>query len=91
MAVYGIVRGISMFLRLISYAILIYCILSWVLPPYNKVMMFFARIIDPLLRPIRRLLLRFLPRIPLDLSPLVLGLLLQLIERIVWWLAMLLI
>lgn len=84
MVLYGIFRGISMFLQAIYYFLLIYCLLSWILPPYNKVMMFFNRILDPILRPIRSLLFRIFPRAPIDLSALVLFFVLQLLNTLIW-------
>lgn len=84
MVLYGIFRGISIFLQIIYYALLVYCLLSWILPPYNKVMMFLSRFVDPLLRPIRTLLFRIFPRMPLDFSALVLFFLLNILQRLVW-------
>lgn len=84
MALYGVFRGISMFLQVIYYALLAYCLLSWILPPYNKVMMFLARFVDPLLRPIRNVLFRIFPRMPLDLSALVAFFLLRIVDSLLW-------
>lgn len=84
MALYGIFRGISMFLQVIYYALLVYCLLSWILPPYNKVMATLSRIVDPLLRPIRAVLFRIFPRMPLDFSALVLFFLLNIVNRLLW-------
>ena len=84
MALYGIFRGISMFLQLVYDALLIYCILSWILPPYQKVMMFLAKIMDPLLRPVRNTLFRVFPRLPIDLSALVLFFVLRMVRSLLW-------
>lgn len=84
MVLYNIFRGVSMFLQVIYYALLVYCIMSWILPPYGKVMMFLSRIFDPVLRPIRTLLFRIFPRLPLDFSALVLFLLLNLANTLLW-------
>lgn len=84
MALYGVFRGISMFLQIIYYALLIYCLMSWILPPYNKVMMFLARIVDPLLRPIRNILYRFFPHMRLDFSALIAFLLLRIVDSLLW-------
>lgn len=84
MALYGIFRGISMFLQIVYYALLAYCLLSWILPPYNKVMMTLGRFMNPLLQPIRSLLFRIFPRMPLDLSALALFLLINLLDRLLW-------
>lgn len=84
MALYGVFRGISMFLQIIYYALLAYCLLSWILPPYNKVMQVLGRITYPLLQPIRNVLFRIFPRMPIDLSALVLFLLLNILNRLLW-------
>lgn len=57
-------------------------LLSWVQPnPYNPIVQFLDAVTEPLLRPIRHLLSRFMPLGMIDLSPLVLILLLVLIQR----------
>jgi len=58
---------------------LAYAILSWVAKPWNQIRLFVDRISEPLLAPIRRVV----PLVGLvDISPLVLILLVQLISRI---------
>ena len=49
--------------------LLLYAVLSWVASPYHPVRMALARFIEPLLRPIQRLLP---PIRGIDLSPLIL-------------------
>lgn len=84
MVLYEVFRGISMFLQLIYYFLLAYCLLSWILPPYNKVMMFFSRFVGPLLQPIRNVLFRIFPRMPIDLSALVAFFLLRIVDSLIW-------
>lgn len=84
MALMSVYRGISMFLQLIRYVLLIYCILSWVLPPYNRVMQFLARFMDPVLRPIRNLQFRLFPRLPLDFSAMIALLLISLLDSLIY-------
>jgi YggT family protein len=64
-----------------SFSILIGVIASWVIPPnsYNPLTHFLYRINEPLLRPVRRLLMKseFLRQAPIDISPLVVLLTLQ--------------
>lgn len=88
---YGIFQGISYFLQIVYYALLIYCLLSWLLPPYHKVMMFLGRFVDPLLRPIRSVMYRIFPHMRLDFSALVAFLLLNVVQRLLWQLYYLLI
>lgn len=87
---FGIVQGVSYFLRIFMYALYIYCICTWILSPFNKVMRFLARIVDPFLRPVRNVLFRLFPRLPIDLSPIVLGLLVGLAQQLLWRLYMML-
>lgn len=91
MALYGVFRGISMFLQVIEYVMLAYCLLSWILPPYHKVMAFLARFADPLLRPIRSVMFRIFPRMPIDLSALVFFMLLRVVRQLLWQLFYLLV
>lgn len=90
MALYGVFRGISMFLQIIYYALFAYCILSWILPPYNRVMMFLGRVMNPLLAPIRRVMFRIFPHMRIDFSALVLSLLLAVVQQLLWRLYILL-
>lgn len=84
MALYNVFRGIQYFLQIISYVLLAYCILSWLLPPYHKIMRFLGRLVDPLLTPVRRVFFRLFPHAALDLSPLVIFLLLNLLSQLIW-------
>lgn len=71
-------------LSIISLAIIVRAFLSWVYPigkdPYTRVLL---DVTEPLLAPIRSLLARILP-LPIDFSPIVVILLIQLLQR---WLA----
>lgn len=80
---YGIIQGIRYFLQIASYVLLAYCLLSWILPPYHKIMQFLARLVDPLLRPIRNLLFRLFPRMPLDFSAMAAFFVLRLLDQLV--------
>ena len=68
-------------LTIISLAIIIRAFLSWVYPvgkdPWTKILL---DITEPILAPIRSVMMRVLP-IPIDLSPLVVILLIQLLQR----------
>lgn len=81
---FGIFRGIESFLKIIRYLLLAYCLLSWIMPPYRGFMATLSRFVDPILRPIRNLLFRFFPRLPIDLSPLLLMLLLEGLRQLLW-------
>jgi len=65
--------------RALFLLILAHVVLSYFLPPYHSVRIFLDRLVEPLLKPIRRLV----PPIGMvDLSPLVLILLVQVVEYI---------
>jgi len=68
-----LVRLVSLTLQIYWFAILIYVILSWVAQGYHPVAAALSTLVDPLLRPARRII----PRIAgLDLSPMVVMILL---------------
>lgn len=85
-----IYQGINIFLEIISYAVAVYCLLTWFLPPYHKVMRFLSRFVDPLLRPIRNVMYRLFPHMRIDFSPIVFFLLLRLLRSLILKLFMLL-
>ena len=84
MILYRIYLGCYYFLEILRYALLIYCILSWFMPPWNKVMQFLAKITDPMLNLIRPLMRRIFPNLPIDLSAIVIFFLIGLAERLLY-------
>lgn len=55
-------------LTIFYWLIVIRAVISWVNPdPFNPIVQFLYRLTDPILEPIRR----FLPRIPIDISPII--------------------
>lgn len=69
-----------------SIILLIYCISSWVIrDPFNKFMRGLSIIVDPVLDPVRNVVRRipFLRDLPIDFSPLILMLLLELIMSLI--------
>lgn len=68
--IYQIYRGVSVFISIISYALLAYCVMSWVASPQNRLYQFLARFAEPILYPFRLLMDRLLRRpLPFDISP----------------------
>ena len=71
-------------LTIISLAIIIRAFLSWVYPvgrdPWTKVLL---DVTEPILAPVRSLMMRVLP-IPIDFSPIVVLLLIQLLQRMLF-------
>ncbi len=79
MIAYYLVLLINFTAQAVTLLMLAYAILSWVAKPWNQVRMFVDRISEPLLAPIRRVV----PLVGMvDISPLVLILLVQLIARV---------
>ena len=65
---------------LLSFAVIIDSVLSFVLPPFHPIRSFMDRIVQPLLNPFRRII----PPIGgLDLSPIALLLVIQLVETLI--------
>lgn len=65
--------------QVITLLVIINALLSFVLPPYHSLRQMLDRLVEPLLAPIRRIL----PQTgPLDFSPLVLILVLQLVGQL---------
>ena len=74
------VTMISLLSSLITWGLIIHVIMGYFLSPYHPAREFTARIFEPMLAPIRRML----PQGGmLDFSPLVLIILVQLIERLI--------
>ena len=72
-------------LRLLNIAMLIYCVMSFVMPQ-SEWFYKLASIINPILNPIRRKLYSWFPslrRLPVDLSPLALWLLIDVAQMII--------
>jgi YggT family protein len=80
----------SILIELIHYVVWIYTLaiiirafISWVQPnPYNPIVQILYRLTEPVLSPIRRVLLKSIPNMGFDFSPLVAIILLQIFERI---------
>lgn len=53
-----IVFGLVWFVQLLQWVLLAYCLLSWFLPPDNKLMKVLNRVTGPILDPIRQLMFR---------------------------------
>lgn len=75
---------IDMLLGLYDLGLLIYVLLSWVPMQPNSFTIFLRRIMEPVLTPIRGLIVRLMPRsrLQIDISPVVAWVLLRLIRRI---------
>lgn len=83
--VYRLYLGIHQFLRLLSYALFIYALMSWFVRPDAKIYRIFSRFCEPLLapfRPIGRKLIQYGLRVDLSVWLAAIGL--QIIDNIIY-------
>jgi YggT family protein len=74
---------ILLLLRLYQIVIVVRVFISWIHPdPYNPIVQWVIRITDPVFAPFRRMLR--MERIGIDLSPLIVLLIIELLERMVY-------
>jgi YggT family protein len=75
----SIAQMVSLLTTLLIVLIIIWAVVSWILPPYHPLREALDRVINPMLAPIRRVM----PMTgALDLSPMILIILIELIARI---------
>lgn len=60
--VYSIVLGINYFLNVVSWALLVYCIMSWIVRPTNQFYILLSRFVAPLLAPFRPIARKLIER-----------------------------
>ena len=76
---YGLVQAIALLANLLIIVIIIWVVVTWILPPYHPLREALDRVVEPMLSPIRRVL----PMTGMiDLSPMILIILIELISRI---------
>ncbi len=84
--IYVLVRAISLFASLLSFALVAMCVLSFVVAynPYSsagKIYQVLVKITDPIVMPFRRLMSRFNTGM-VDFSPMLAMIAIQIVERI---------
>lgn len=88
---YIIFQALAWLARILIWAIILRAVLSWFIRPSSKFYKYYAyllRFTEPLIRPFRPLLQRFMtPGIPIDLAPLCSLLVLQILERLFYQMA----
>jgi uncharacterized protein YggT (Ycf19 family) len=82
----AILQGFVLFFQALAIAMLVAFVLLWFFPPKHRLRAWVGQAFDPVLAPLRRLLGFILPNFPLDLSPLAVILILQLLRTAVVWL-----
>ena len=86
--IYFLIRAIDLIANLMFLLVLIYVVISYFMSPYHQFRMWVDRIIEPMLRPIRRIV----PSVGMfDFSPIILLLIIQfvawLLKRLLFMLA----
>ncbi len=81
---YTIFKILILLLELYSYVIIADVIVSWILPPHNQARQFLDFLTEPVVSPIRKLIQPWTSKsmIPLDLSPLLAMLAIQIVRAI---------
>ncbi len=75
-----VVQMVDLLANVLTILIVIWVIVSWVLPPYHALREALDRIVEPMLAPIRRVL----PATgPVDFSPMILVILVVLLSRVI--------
>lgn len=84
--VYNIFSGISIFLRVINYAILAYCLCSWIVSPTSKVYVFLRNLVWPFIAPFRGLSMKLMVKLGLriDLSAWFALIALSILDSLMW-------
>lgn len=78
----GLATVLGLALTIMYWLILIRALISWVSPdPYNPIVQFLHRATDPLLEPLRYLLMPLTMQIRIDLSPLLAFFLIVFLQR----------
>ena len=66
-----------------TFLIIVRAIISWVKPdPYNPIVRTLGRLTEPVLNPIRKVMLRISGNLPIDFSPIIAIFLIQLVGRL---------
>ena len=79
-------RVVDMALTVLRYAIIASALLSWFLPPTNKVYAFLRMLTQPVVGPFSRLTRRFIRGgMPIDISPLLAYFAIALLQQLVYY------
>lgn len=79
-----IITFVNLLFRLLELAILAECIMSWVVRGSNPIMEALRAFTAPILNPCRRLQDRFLGQVPIDFSPILALVLLDLLRGLIF-------
>ncbi len=80
-------QGFDIFLRILQYVLLAYCVLSWFASPLNRVYVFLSRLSQPLVAPFRPISNRLIRSgLRFDTSVIFAFLALSISRRLLFWL-----
>ena len=80
-------QGFDIFLRILQYVLLAYCVLSWFASPINRLYMILSRVAQPLVAPFRSLSNRLIRRgLRFDISAIFAFLALSVARQLLIWL-----
>jgi len=86
MALAKIFEGINLFFNIISWFILAYVIMSWVVRPTNAAFRFVSRIVQPILAPFRPIARKLMQKgIMIDISAILAFFAISLIRNLLIW------
>ena len=87
LGLYSVFRAVDIFIRLIEWAIVIYCVLSWIRPAFRAFYLL-RQFIQPFIAPFQKLSLRLMRRFnaPIDLTCFFAVIGMQVLDRLWWWL-----
>lgn len=87
MIAYQILRGVDVFLTIVSYAIFAYVLLSWFVSPMNRFYRLLGRMCEPILEPFRGVTRRLMARgFMMDVSPILAYIAIRIVKSLMWWL-----
>lgn len=85
LSMYSVFRAVSIFIRIIEWAVVIYCVMSWFRPRF-KAFFLLKQFIMPFVSPFQKLSMRLMRyfNAPIDLTCFLAIIAFQIIDRL-WW------
>ncbi len=84
--IFNLFRGVSIFIQVIDYAILAYCLCSWIMSPTSPIYTFLRNLVWPFIAPFKGLATKLMYKIGLriDLSAWMALIALQILDSLLW-------
>ena len=85
MCLYGVFRAASVFLQILDFAIILYCVMSW-FRPRNRFFDWLTQFVEPIMAPFRGISMWIMQKtgIPLDFTPVFAIIALNVIGNLLW-------